>query len=254
MRKLILIIFIGLAGFIIYAKNRFFIPFASSSKEALKEDVKINHLLLEELYQDEKVYDNTILLGGGSSVILFDTIAHTVVCHDHFVNDSKAFSIISSEIEQTRKNKKLDTLEVALLDFSNHSTYSSLLKENINRGFYLGVYRELLECIEYWQKKYKNLLISTRVLKTPDAKPELLLLIKGYNKSKKVDLAMLIPLMPTNQHLYEFVISKSSRKSDEIISFLNKHNYSYPDNRTLKNNWKIDSKRFELRNVKWNFD
>ena len=254
LRKFVLILLIGLVGILLFARNRHIIPFNRSKVNLSAQEIANKHLLLEDFHSIERIFPNTILLGGGKSILVLDTISNQIVTYDQFVDNKSDFRIQKDQLSNFRDDKISDTKDIALFDFSDDQRLYSFLKINVSRNFYLGIYRELIECLETWQKKYTTLLISTKLILNENGSRQVLLGIKTFSNNKEAEVAFLIPLTKSDQHLYEYLVKSNDGNHPEINSFLSKIGYAYPDYSQIKKIWRVDAKRFELRNLKWNFD
>lgn len=253
---------IGLVGFIIYARHNHLVPFDKIPVKKAREEAVISSLIEDDFYHFEAEVPNTIRLGGGNSIIVYDTTAGKVISHNQLINAKTDFNHFFEGIEKHKSEKELDSFNIALVDFSPNEPYFNLLKTNVSRGFYLGIYRELIENIQSWQKKYKSVIVLSKILPREDGSADLLIMLHTYSKRRnnspekqlKAEVAFLIPCRSTTQHLLDFIIAKDFKGTADVKHFLDMFHYSYPDIKTVRKYWKIDPKRFELRNLKWNFD
>ncbi len=244
----------GFIGFILVAKNRHITPFSQNEIKLNPQELKNNHLLLDDFLSQDRFYPGSILIGGGNSIVVFDTITNQIISFDQFVNSDTKFDIILNQISQLQNQKSIDIINASLFDFSNDPKLTKFLSKNTERGFYFGIYRELIENLVVWQKKYHSYLLSTKLIDNGAGSKEILILIKTFHKNKSEDFALVMPIAKTNQHIYDFLIKKNINYQPQITAYLSKFGYSYPEFSKIRKIWKIDSKKYELRNVKWNFD
>lgn len=254
MRKYILLFFIALAGFLIYAESKHFFVAEKTTQVAEIEESSTKQILLNDFYKSELSFKNSILLGGGSDVIVFDTMLNKVKSRDQFINESTSFEKVMLNIEDVKEKSDNETISAILFDFASSSIYDKLLKIKVNRGFYLGIYREFLEDIQIWKKDFNSIILSSAIVKDIDGQEKIIVILKAMKKSKIFDVAFLFPLVTTENHIYDFTIRSGNKYSTEINNYLKNNQYSFTDQKTIRRFWKIDSKKFELRNVKWNFD
>lgn len=249
-----MLFFIGLAGFLIFAKSRHLFVAEKTTKVAEKEAKSTKQLLLNNFYKSELSFKNSIFLGGGRDVIIFDTIQNKVKSRDQFINELTSFEKILLNIEEIKQQVKSETISVLLFDFTSSSIYDKLLKVKVNRGFYLGIYREFLEDIQIWKKDFNSIILSSAIVKDLDGQEKLIVILKAMKNGKMYDVAFLFPTVTTENHIYDFAIKSERKYSSEIDNYLKNNQYSFTDQKSIRRIWKIDSKKFELRNVKWNFD
>jgi hypothetical protein len=245
---------IGLGGFFIFAKNSSINPFHSRKTETSKEEIKEKYLLLEDFHSFNHKLDNSVLLGGGNQIISFDTLHGKILALDHFVDEKIQFSNIYLNLEKVKKTQNSPLVSVRLFDFIQDQVYGKLMQEKVERGFYFGIYRELIENIENWQNQYKSLIVTNKIISDSGTGKQVLVILKTYKNLELSDIAFLLPLNSTNHHLYDFLVTKKSLISTEIKGYLEKYKYSFPNYTKIKSDWKVNPKKFELRNLKWNFD
>lgn len=249
-----MLFFIALAGFLIFAKSKHFFVAEKTAKIAEIEEISTKQILLNDFYKSELSFKNSILLGGGRDVIVFDTMLNKVKSRDQFINESTSFEKIMHNIEEVKDKPGIETISAILFDFENASIYDNLLKIKVNRGFYLGIYREFLEDIHVWKKDFTSIILSSAIVKDSDGQDKIIVILKALKKGKLFDVAFLFPLVTTENHIYDFTIKSGNKYSTEINNYLKNNQYSFTDQKSIRRIWKIDSKKFELRNVKWNFD
>lgn len=258
MKKLIKLVFI--LSIVVVA----YFVFAKTTNISL---FKRNHNIHEKVFKQELSHEiflsnlpnlkNANRYGGGNVIMYYDTLQHKTILQSCYLNKANSIQIdkdhFQSIIKQTIGSNYFFQIPFPFENFDEKSKkFGSCL---FDRGFYLGIYRELIENISIWQQKYGNLSVSFSLSEDPKSKNEFILVyIKSMVNGTLTDIAYSIPNKKTFRHIYDYMIIDKSKITDQQLILLDALNYTYPEYKTAIKTWKIHSKKYELRNLKWNFD
>lgn len=257
MRKIFFIVVISILAYFVLAKNVNFNPFIKGVK---KNEVNIN--LKTEFTQNEFLsrlpnIENTIRLGGGNEVIYFDTLLQKVKLQSYFINNDNSIQFDKNYF-QSLSNKKPKSRFILNQPFPafnidvNTKKYGII---NFDRGFFLGIYRELLENISLWEERYGNLILTFGTIQDFDTKQtNFVISIQAYIEGILKDVVYLLPNSKSDQHLYDYMITDKTVLKEPLSKLLNSLGHVSQSSENLQVTWKIHPKKYELRKLRWNFD
>lgn len=257
MRKIFFIVVISILAYFVLAKNVNFNPFIKGVKKN-----EVNTSLKTEFTQNEFLsrlpnIENTIRLGGGNEVIYYDTLLRLVQLQSYFLNndnslqlDKNYFQSLSNKKPKSRFiiNQPIPSINMDVLT----KKYGSI---NFDRGFYLGIYRELMENISLWEERYGNLIFTFGSIQDFDSKQTFFIIsIQAYIKGILNDVVYLLPNSKSDQHLYDYMITDTTVLKEPLSRLLNSLGHVSQSSENLQMAWKIHPKKYELRKLRWNFD
>jgi hypothetical protein len=258
MKKLIKIIFIlaiVVVAYFVFAKTTHISLFKSKYK--LEENSQQQELSHDAFLKNLPKLENTNRYGGGNVIMYYDTLQHKTILQSCYFNKVNSIQIDKDHFQSIIKNTTGSNYFFQTpFPFENFDEKSKKFGSCLfDRGFYLGIYRELIENISIWQQKYGNLSVSFSLTEDPETRNEYVLVyIKSMVDGKTTDIAYLIPNKKSFKHIYDYMIIDKLRLKKQQLVLLNALNYTYPEYKTAINTWKIHSKKYELRNLRWNFD
>jgi len=257
LRKLFFILVIIILAYFVFAKNVHFNPFIHGSKKIELATNANAEITYDDFLSRLPNVNNTIRIGGGNVIVYYDTILQKVLLQSYFLNKNNTLQIdkdhFQSIIDRVIKAKviidcpfpyeKIDEITKKYTNF------------HFDRGFYLGIYRELLENISLWEEKYGNLIVSFSAIPDPDTKQEMIMVsINSKLEGQLNNVVFILPNTKTDQHLYDFMLTDKSHIKEPFQSILNSLAYTRQSANSLQKAWKIHPKKYELRKLRWNFD
>ncbi len=255
LRKLFFILIIIILAYFVFAKNVRFNPFIQGQKKIDPVSVSNLEITHDEFLKSLPDISNTIRIGGGDVVIYYDTIQQKVELQSLFLNKNNTLQIDKDHFKSiVDSNNKTKFIQECPFPYENidgitkkYATYK------FDRGFYLGIYRELLENISLWEEKYGNLIVTFGTVSEPNQEM-ILVNIKTNIKAQLNDVTYLLPNIKTEQHLYDFMLTDKSSIKEPYEHLLYSLGHISQSAIALQNTWKIHPKKYELRKLKWNFD
>ena len=244
-------------AYFVFAKNVYFNPFIHGSKKIEPVSNLNKDLSYDEFLERLPIINNTIRIGGGSVIIYFDTIQQKVLLQTYFLNKENTLQLDKDHF-QSIINRNIKSKVIIDFPFPFEPVDGATKKYadfRFDRGFYLGIYRELLENISLWEEKYGNLVLSFGTLTDPDSKQEMIIVnIKTRQNGELNDVVYILPNIKTDQHLYDFMITDTSVIKEAYQDLLNSFGHTRHSTDSLQKAWKIHPKKYELRKLKWNYD